>query len=176
MCAVGPCPGPGTPAAEPGRAAARHDGGVPIRLLFVCMGNICRSPTAEAVMRRLVAERGLEERVEVDSAGTGSWHVGAAPDSRSREAALRRGTTLGGAARQVTLDDFERFDLLLAVDRHNLEDLRRIAPEGTGHKVRLLADVDVPDPYYGEDGFDLVLDIVEQACERLLDELDVRQG
>lgn len=126
-------------------------------------------------MRRLVAERGLEDQVEVDSAGTGGWHTGASPDVRSREAASRRGITLAGAARQVTRDDFEYYDLLLAADAQNLSDLRRIAPPGTEHKVRMLADIDVPDPYFGADGFDLVLDIVEDACQRLLDELDVRQ-
>lgn len=127
-------------------------------------------------MRRLVAERGLEGQVDVDSAGTGGWHAGASPDPRSYEAASRRGITLAGAARQVTGSDFEEFDLLLAADAHNLRDLRHIAPPGTEHKVRLLADIDVPDPYFGTDGFDLVLDIVEEACARLLDELDVRQG
>ena len=147
------------------------------RLLFVCMGNICRSPTAEAVMRHLVAERGLEGEVEVDSAGTGSWHVGSPPDERSCVAASRRGLTLSGAARQVTPEDFRTYDLLLAVDDDNLRELRRFAPPGLEHKARRLsAEVDVPDPYYGgEDGFDHVLDVVTEACERLLDELDLRQ-
>ncbi len=149
---------------------------MPTRLLFVCLGNICRSPTAEAVMRALIAERGLEDRVEVDSAGTGGWHAGAAPDPRSCEAATRRGLTLTGAARQVTPSDFEQFDLLLAADAQNVRDLLRVAPPGTEHKVRLLADRDVPDPYFGTDGFDVVLDLVSDACEKLLDELDVRQG
>lgn len=154
---------------------------MPLRLLFVCMGNICRSPTAEGVMRHLLAERGLEDAVEVDSAGTGGWHAGAPPDARSTAAAARRGIPLAGAARQVTRADFSTYDLLLAADGENLRDLRSIAPPGTEHKVRLLADVDVPDPYYGDDGFDLVLDLVEDACRRLLDELplhgrDVRQA
>jgi protein-tyrosine phosphatase len=152
-------------------AAGTRMVGVPVRLLFVCMGNICRSPTAEAVMRHLVAERGLEHEIEIDSAGTGGWHAGASPDPRSCEAAARRGITLTGTARQVTYGDFEDFDLLLAADSRNLRELRRAAPPGTEHKARLLADVDVPDPYYGQDGFDLVLDIVEDACARLLDEL-----
>lgn len=149
---------------------------MPTRLLFVCLGNICRSPTAEAVMRALIAERGLDEQVEVDSAGTGGWHAGAAPDPRSCEAASRRGLTLTGAARQVTLSDFAHFDLLLAADTQNVLDLLRIAPPGTEHKVRLLADRDVPDPYFGTDGFDAVLDLVGDACAQLLDEFDVRQG
>ena len=145
---------------------------MPTRLLFVCLGNICRSPTAEGVMRHLIRQRGLQGEIEVDSAGTGDWHVGSAPDRRSTAAARRRGIELAGAARQVTRADFERYDLLLAMDRQNLRDLLAMAPPGLAHKARLLADVDVPDPYYGEgDGFARVLDIVEVACERLLDEL-----
>ena len=123
-------------------------------------------------MRHLIAARGLEQAVEVDSAGTGDWHVGNPPDRRATEAARRRGVTLSGAARQVTRDDFTSYDLILAMDRQNLRDLQRLAPAGLEHKARLLADVDVPDPYYGEgDGFDRVLDIVSEACERLLDDL-----
>lgn len=127
-------------------------------------------------MRRLVAEKGLADQVEIDSAGTGAWHAGEPPDVRSCQAASRRGITLTGAARQVTRDDFRAFDLLLAADSRNLRDLRQLAPPGTEHKVRLLGDVEVPDPYFGVDGFDLVLDIVEAACARLLDELDLRQA
>ena len=148
---------------------------MPTRLLFVCLGNICRSPTAEAVMRQLIEQRGLQGEIEVDSAGTGGWHVGAPPDERATAAARLRGIELTGAARQVTRVDFEEFDLLLAMDRQNLRELLAKAPPGLEYKVRLLADVDVPDPYYGEgDGFARVLDIVEVACERLLD--DLRQG
>ena len=151
--------------------------GVRTRLLFVCLGNICRSPTAEAVMRTLIAERGMQDQVEVDSAGIGAWHTGSPPDERACAAATRRGITVAGEARQVTRHDFTVFDLMLAMDASNLHDLRRLAPSGTEHKVRLLADVDVPDPYYGgADGFDRVLDLVEGACGRLLDELDVRQA
>lgn len=150
-------------------------GAVSTRLLFVCLGNICRSPTAEAVMRRLIAQRGLAAEVEVDSAGTGAWHVGRPPDDRAAEAASRRGITLTGAARQVTAADYEAFDLLVAMDAANMRDLARMAPPGTGHKVRRLAEVDVPDPYYGAaNGFETVLDIVEAACLRLLH--DVRQA
>jgi low molecular weight protein-tyrosine phosphatase len=148
---------------------------VPTRLLFVCLGNICRSPTAEAVMRRVVAERGLDGEVEVDSAGTGAWHAGAPPDPRAARAALRRGVTLEGAARRVTPDDFEDFDLLLAMDEENLRDLLAVAPPHARSRIRKLADVDVPDPYYGDgDGFETVLDLVEDACERLLDEVTAR--
>jgi protein-tyrosine phosphatase len=145
-----------------------------VRILFVCMGNICRSPTAEGVMRHLLAERGLEDEIEVQSAGTGGWHAGSPPDARSTRAAAARGITLEGAARQVTRADFEDFDLLVAMDRENLADLRAIAPPGTEHKIRLLLGEgrDVPDPYYGgPHGFENVLDLVETACEQLLDEL-----
>jgi protein-tyrosine phosphatase len=151
------------------------------RLLFVCMGNICRSPTAEGVMRHLVAERGLEHEVVIDSAGIGSWHVGDAPDSRSTQVAARRGITLEGAARQVRAADFEDFDLLLCADAANVRDLRRLAPDAEGAaRIRLLrefdpaagGELDVPDPYYGgADGFDHVLDLVEAACAGLLDEI-----
>jgi protein-tyrosine phosphatase len=145
-----------------------------VRILFVCMGNICRSPTAEGVMRHLLAERGLEDEIEVESAGTGGWHAGSPPDARSARAAAARGITLEGAARQVTRADFEDFDLLVAMDRENLADLRAIAPPGTEHKLRMLvADGrDVPDPYYGGPrGFEDVLDLVETACAQLLDDL-----
>lgn len=145
---------------------------VPTRLLFVCLGNICRSPIAEAVMGALVAEHGLQTRIEVDSAGTGDWHVGQRPDARARAAAAQRGFSVTGRARQVRARDFTDFDLLLAMDESNLRDLRQLAPAGTEHKVRMLAEAEVPDPYYGAaDGFDTVLDIVTLACGRLLDEL-----
>ena len=150
-------------------------------ILFVCMGNICRSPTAEGVMRALVRDAGLEDRIELDSAGTGGWHAGEPPDARAAEAAGRRGIALAGAARQVTSEDFERFDLLVAMDRSNLRDLLAIAPdEDAAEKVRLLrefdpvadGDLDVPDPYYGGDrGFETVLDQVHAACRGLLAEL-----
>jgi protein-tyrosine phosphatase len=144
------------------------------RVLFVCLGNICRSPTAEGVMRHLLRERGLEDRVEVDSAGTGAWHVGEPPDARSAAAARQRGIALEGAARQVRPSDFADWDLLVAMDRSNLRDLLAIAPDAQARaKVRLLLDdADVPDPYYGgERGFDDVLDLVTEACERLADEI-----
>ena len=152
-----------------------------MRILFVCMGNICRSPTAEGVMRSLLREQGLEDEIEVDSAGTGGWHAGDPPDSRATAAAARRGIDLDGAARQVTQADFDRFDLLVAMDRENLRHLRAIAPDARAReKARLLrefdpragGDLDVPDPYYGgADGFDQVLDLVEAACRGLLDEV-----
>ena len=154
-----------------------------MRILFVCMGNICRSPTAEGVMRRLVREHGLEGRVVLDSAGTGGWHAGEPPDARATAAAQRRGIVLEGAARQVHARDFEDFDLLVAMDAENLRNLEALAPDPEARaKVRLLRefdpasegapDLDVPDPYYGgARGFDDVLDLVEAACRGLLDEL-----
>ncbi len=154
-----------------------------MRILFVCMGNICRSPSAEAVMRGLLRAEGLEHAVTLDSAGTGGWHAGAPPDARSVAAARSRGVVVEGAARQVTAADFDDFDLLLAMDRDNERDLRALAPDGAARgKVRLLrefdpaavaaGDLDVPDPYYGgPNGFDRVLDLVEAACRGLLDEV-----
>lgn len=161
-----------------------------VRVLFVCLGNICRSPTAEAVMAQLVAEAGLEHAIELDSAGTGAWHVGSSPDERATRTAAARGVAMRGSARQVTLEDFEAFDLLLAMDAENERDLRALAPHPqAAAKVRLLREFDpanatsagagvgatsrdVPDPYYGgADGFDRVLDLVEAACSGLLAEL-----
>jgi protein-tyrosine phosphatase len=146
-----------------------------VRILFVCLGNICRSPTAEGVMRRLVREEGLEDRIEIDSAGTGGWHVGAPPDARATEAAARRGTVLEGAARRFDPSDFERFDLIVAMDRENLRDLLALAPDDEARaKVRMFraGGLDVPDPYYGgDDGFEEVLDLVEEAARELLAEV-----
>ena len=157
-----------------------------MRILFVCLGNICRSPTAEAVMRDLVRREGLEGEIEVDSAGTGDWHVGEPPDARSAEAARRRGIVMDGAARQVIAGDFDDWDLLLAMDRSNHRALLSLAAdEESRAKVRMLreydpeavasGDLDVPDPYYGgERGFEDVLDLVERACRGLLDDLKSR--
>src|SRR5215218_4783242 len=129
------------------------------RVLFVCLGNICRSPTAEAVMAQLVANAGLEHAIELDSAGTGAWHVGSSPDERATAAAAARGIEMRGSARQVTVEDFERFDLLLAMDADNHRNLRALAPHAdAAAKVRMLrefdsasataASLDVSDPYY----------------------------
>jgi len=109
-----------------------------MRILFVCLGNICRSPTAEGVMRRLVADASLQGSIELDSAGTGGWHVGEPPDARATDAARRRGIALEGLARQVHAEDFERFDLILAMDRSNERALRALAPdERSRAKIRL---------------------------------------
>ena len=153
-----------------------------MRVLFVCLGNICRSPTAEAVMRHKLREAGLAERINVASAGTGDWHVGKAPDPRSQAAALRRGYDLSAQrAQQVSAEDFQRYDLILAMDQSNLRNLSALRP---GHGKadldlflrRYEAVVDeVPDPYYdGDQGFEQVLDLIEQACDRLLVELKGR--
>jgi protein-tyrosine phosphatase len=152
-----------------------------VRVLFVCLGNICRSPTAEGVMRALVRDAGLEDRIELDSAGTGAWHVGNPPDERATAAARERGIVLEGAARQVERSDFAEFDLIVAMDASNLADLRRIAPdEAARAKVRLLREfdppadggLDVPDPYHGgRRGFEDVFDLVQSACAALLAQL-----
>ena len=149
------------------------------RVLFVCLGNICRSPAAEAVFARLVAEAGLSDRITIESAGTGSWHIGQAADRRMRQAARARGIEMTGVARQVSTHDFARFDHIFAMDAENLTNLRRLAPPEHHHKIRLFRDfdpegqgADVPDPYYGEaDHFDEVLDIVTRASRALLAEL-----
>jgi protein-tyrosine phosphatase len=149
-------------------------------VLFVCTGNICRSPIADGVMRRLASEAGLQDSVRVDSAGTHDYHVGEPPDARAREHARRRGYDLSGLrARQVAMEDFDFFDLILAMDRGHLEILRRIAPPQHLHKLRLFMEFagdletdEVPDPYYGGPaGFERVLDMVEVAARGLLAEL-----
>ncbi len=156
---------------------------VAMRLLFVCLGNICRSPTAEGVMRTLLSDAGLAGSVDLESAGTGAWHLGSPPDARATAAARERGVVLNGAARQVEADDFERFDLLIAMDRENRGELLRLAPTPESReKVRLLRefdpasraanDLDVPDPYYGAPGgFEEVFDIVQAGCEGLLERI-----
>jgi protein-tyrosine phosphatase len=153
-----------------------------MRVLFVCLGNICRSPTAEGVLRQKLRAAGLAQQVEVDSAGTGNWHVGKAPDPRTRQAALTRGYDLQALrARQVEAADFRRFDLILAMDKSNLADLLSLRPAGAGADVDLflrryeLSVAEVPDPYYGgADGFGQVLDLVEQACDALVLEIRSR--
>jgi protein-tyrosine phosphatase len=166
-----------------GAPSGRKAGARTTRVLFVCLGNICRSPTAEGVMRALVTEAGMEDRVQLESAGTGAWHVGSPPDRRASEAARARGVELQGHARQVRAADFEDFDLLLAMDGDNARELRRQAPgDEERAKVRLLrefdpasagaADLDVPDPYYGADGgFDEVFELVHAACAGLLEQI-----
>ncbi|MBA4289597.1 MAG: protein-tyrosine-phosphatase [Pseudomonas sp.] len=150
-----------------------------MRVLFVCLGNICRSPTAEGVLRHKLREAGLQARVEVDSAGTGDWHVGKAADLRTRQAAQQRGYDLSALrGRQVQAADFNAFDLILAMDNSNLRDLQQLRPGNATAELDLflrryqLQLDEVPDPYYGgADGFEQVLDLIEQACEGLLREI-----
>jgi len=137
------------------------------RILMVCMGNICRSPTAEVVLRSKLAAAGLGDRFEIDSAGTYSGHVGLPPDARSQRHALRRGYDLSRLrARDVVPEDFERFDLIFAMDDDNLADLQRMAPDGASARIERFAAVEVPDPYTAGPGlFEQVLDIVEAASD-----------
>ena len=152
-----------------------------VAVLIVCTGNICRSPTAEGVMREIAKKRGLGERVQVESAGTHDYHVGEAPDARAQEHAAKRGYDLSAQrASQVTRDDFHGFDYILAMDRGHLRMLRALAPEGSKAKLGLFLEAsgkwkgeDVPDPYYGGTaGFEQVLDMVEEAAERWLDRIE----
>jgi protein-tyrosine phosphatase len=146
-------------------------------VLMVCMGNICRSPTAEAVLRLKLQQLGLGQRVRVDSAGTHSYHIGSPPDERAQAHARKRGIEMAGLrARRVTPQDFESFDLLLAMDEDNLTELRDMAPPGAEGRAKLLMEFartfrayrEVPDPYYGAaQGFEQVLDLVDDACDGL---------
>jgi protein-tyrosine phosphatase len=143
-----------------------------MKLLFVCTGNICRSPTAAGVFAHLVREAGLHDRISVESAGTHGYHAGQPPDERAQRHAKGRGYDLSALrARQVSPEDFERFDLILAMDRGHQRLLRELSDPQHRHKIRLLvAGHDVPDPYYGgPEGFESVLDMVEAACFGLLD-------
>lgn len=149
------------------------------RVLFVCLGNICRSPTAQGVFEAMLTERGLQAQFAVDSAGTGGYHAGEAPDRRAQAAARRRGYDLSAQrARAVRSADFQEFDLILAVDRSNLENLLRVAPANCAAQIRLFMSyapswpAEVPDPYFGGDqGFERVLDMLEAASAALLDEV-----
>ena len=153
-----------------------------IAVLFVCMGNICRSPTAEGVFRHYVAEAGLDDLFEIDSAGTHAYHVGEPPDRRSQQAAERRGITLAHLrARRVAPEDFERFHYIIAMDQDNLLMLHEQADAAQRERVRLFlefgsgSETEVPDPYYGgATGFERVLDLVEDASRGLLESLRQR--
>ena len=156
----------------------------PTRVLFVCLGNICRSPLAEGVFRSLVRTRELESSYSADSAGTGAWHAGESPDQRSVEVARRNGVVLTGRARQVEAQDFEDFDYVIAMDRQNLTELRTLARSHQGEPhLHLLRDFDpdpgdgqVPDPFYGgPDGFELMYVMLNRACEAFLDHLETPQ-
>lgn len=155
----------------------RYQEGKPIRVLFVCLGNICRSPAAEGIMQSLVEERGDSGRWAIDSAGTGNYHIGDFPDHRMRIHARRRGYELTHRCRQITEDDFNRFDIIIGMDDMNLRNLHRLAPTPeTENKIASMAqffDIAtqydyVPDPYYeGSEGFELVLDLLQSATTTL---------
>ncbi|MBQ8656758.1 MAG: low molecular weight phosphotyrosine protein phosphatase [Prevotella sp.] len=151
------------------------------KILFVCLGNICRSPAAEGIMKRLVEERGLADDFVIDSAGIGSWHVGQLPDRRMRQHGARHGYDFNSRARQISRDDFRRFDYIVVMDEENRHDVLRLSSDAADRqRVLMMADYlrrhpqqyDVPDPYYGGDrDFELVIELLEDACEGLLDQL-----
>jgi protein-tyrosine phosphatase len=156
-----------------------------MKILFVCLGNICRSPMAEGIFLHLARARGLAERYRADSAGTGDWHVGEPPDRRALAAARKWGVALPGLCRQVRGSDFEEFDLLVAMDGNNRRDLEALSPASGKGRIRLMRDfdpeapagADVPDPYYGGPReFDQVCEMLHRCCARLLDELERRRG
>ncbi|MCL5425881.1 MAG: low molecular weight phosphotyrosine protein phosphatase, partial [Gammaproteobacteria bacterium] len=150
-----------------------------MKVLFVCLGNICRSPTAEGVFRRALERAGMSNAVEVDSCGVGNWHVGKAPDQRAQQAAKRREIDLSGLrARQLSEQDFTEFDYVLGMDQDNLRAMRELKPADSRAHTGLFLDfagtpgVEVPDPYYGgEEGFENVLDMIEAASNGLIQHL-----
>lgn len=152
------------------------------KLLFVCLGNICRSPAAENIMNHLIRERNLADRIVCDSAGTSSYHIGSPPDPRMVATAKKRGMEFTGKARQFTASDLEKFDLILAMDRDNYWDILSLDPHSKYRdKVKMICDFcryhnvkEVPDPYYGgPEGFNYVIDLLMDACEGLLESLDL---
>ncbi|MFA7387561.1 MAG: low molecular weight protein-tyrosine-phosphatase [Thiohalobacteraceae bacterium] len=154
-----------------------------VKVLFICLGNICRSPTAQGVFEAVLQREGLAGRVQVDSAGTQAWHVGKPPDARAQQAALRRGVDLSGQrARRVRPEDFLEYDYILAMDRSNYEDLRAECHPDYEERIQLFLEFssasgpeDVPDPYYGgAQGFEQVLDLIEAAAEGLLADIRAR--
>ncbi len=149
----------------------------PVKVIFICLGNICRSPTAEGVFSKTVNNAGLSDRILIDSAGTGSWHIGHPPDARAIDAAALRNIDLTGLrARKVTPQDIVEFDYIIAMDNQNLSDLRRLNDTSHHHKINLFlsyaeqySEIEVPDPYYGGAlGFEKVLDMIEDASQGLL--------
>lgn len=158
---------------------------LPTRLLFVCLGNICRSPSAENIMNHLIKQQQLTDRIVCDSAGTSSYHIGSEPNPRMAAAAQKKGITLEGSARQFTKADFQNFDVILAMDRSNYQDILSVADAdsealGAQQKVKLMCDFcrnhddrEVPDPYYGgEAGFDYVIELLTDACGGLLEAVE----
>lgn len=153
----------------------------PFKILFVCLGNICRSPTAEGVFQHLVNERELQPYFYIDSAGTSAWHIGEPANSKSQQMANKHGVKLNSRARKFEPADLEEFDLILAMDRENLQNIRQLDTQNRfSDKIKLMRDYDpqsgddeVPDPYYGGmDGFQHVFDVVHRSCAALLDELE----
>lgn len=156
-----------------------------IKILFVCMGNICRSPTAEGVFREKVNAAGLQDKIKIESAGTHAYHIGEPPDQRSQKAAIKRGFDLSKQrARKVSNNDFIEFDYIFAMDMSNEEDLNSICPSGMEDKIHLFLNFalnsntqEVPDPYYGRgNGFEVVLDLIEDASEGLLNHLKTQHS
>ncbi len=156
----------------------------PIRVLFVCMGNICRSPTAHGVFAALVDAAGLADRIEVDSAGTHGYHIGAPPDPRSQQTALARGVDLAGLrARRFDTNDFIDFDYVVAMDRGNLADMLALRPDDARARAHLMLEFapeggrdEVPDPYFGDAGFDRVYDLIDAAARGMLADIRERHG
>ena len=156
---------------------AKHD----VSVLFVCLGNICRSPLGEGVLADRLEEADLSDRVHVDSAGTGTWHQGEPPDPRSADVAMRHGISLRGRARRVRSEDFHEFDYIFAMDRSNLRDLHDLESQADGGALLKLfrefdphrdGDLDVPDPYYGgADGFDLMFEMIDRTCKAFVEHL-----
>lgn len=150
------------------------------KVCFVCLGNICRSPTAEGIFQHLVDERGLSDFFEIDSAGTSAYHVGQSANSKSQRTAQKHGITLHSKARRFKTFDLDYFDLILAMDNENYANIQRMASEKHEHKIGRMRDFDpqpedgqVPDPYYGgQDGFENVFQVVKRSCQHLLDELE----
>jgi protein-tyrosine phosphatase len=153
-------------------------------ILFVCLGNICRSPMAEGIFIHLARERGTEKNYRVDSAGTGDWHVGSPPDERASAAARMQGVHLPSVCRQVRREDFAEFDLIIAMDKNNRAALQAMKPQGSRAQVKLMREFDaddregdVPDPYYGDAaGFDAVFTLLHRCCGRLLDALEAESS
>lgn len=150
------------------------------RILFVCLGNICRSPAGEGIFKKMINDTGLSNRIEVDSAGTSGWHQGELPDSRMRQHGSRRGYKFDSLSRKFVSRDFDEFDIILAMDDSNYHNIMRMAPDlESEKKVHRMVEFSrkynhdhIPDPYYsGADGFELVLDLLEDACEGLLEEI-----
>lgn len=150
-----------------------------VSVLFVCLGNICRSPSAEGVFRQLASQQGIADKLRIDSCGTGNWHIGKAPDVRATEAAGRRGVDISELrARQISVEDLDGFDYVLVMDRENLADVRDLWHQNGGTEPRLFLEfgdsrqAEVPDPYFGgEDGFERVLDLIDDASRGLLDDI-----